>query len=232
MSDIRLVCGDCLQVMTMLEDHSIDAVITDPPYLIGSIGGRGFAGTKLYNSGVLDDMISLRPTEFLDIVRPKMRTMNLVACCSRDQLAIYAAWSVAHSYTFDVHVWHKTDAPPFINGCFKSDLEYIVLIYEPGRTFINGKPQAEYSKLYQSATNKKANKYGHPTTKPLELICKYVDILTKSGETVLDPFMGSGTTALACMPGRSFIGIEIDATYYATSERRVAAAQAQLRMPL
>jgi site-specific DNA-methyltransferase (adenine-specific) len=68
----------------------------------------------------------------------------------------------------------------------------------------------------------------HPSPKPLELYKWIVHQTTRPGQTILDPFMGSGTTGVACVQtGRNFIGIEIDPKYYAIAERRIRAAQAQ-----
>ncbi len=74
---------------------------------------------------------------------------------------------------------------------------------------------------------------GHPTTKPTPLMERLLERVTEPGMTVLDPFMGSGTTGVACVrTGRNFIGIEIDPTYFAIAERRIAEAQAQLALPM
>jgi DNA modification methylase len=62
----------------------------------------------------------------------------------------------------------------------------------------------------------------HPTVKPIDLMTRLVELLTKSGDTVLDPFMGSGTTGLACQE-RNFIGMEIFADYYQLAKDRIAA---------
>lgn len=73
----------------------------------------------------------------------------------------------------------------------------------------------------------------HPTEKPEQLMRWVIQNYTPEGATVLDPFMGSGTTGVACVQtGRNFIGIEIDAGYFAIAERRIAEAQAQMRLPL
>ena len=70
---------------------------------------------------------------------------------------------------------------------------------------------------------------GHPCVKPLKTWTKLIANNTLPGQKVLDPFMGSGTTGVACvMEGRSFIGIELDAKYYAIAERRIANAQPPL----
>ncbi len=70
---------------------------------------------------------------------------------------------------------------------------------------------------------------GHPTPKPLRLMKMLIDRITQPGATILDPFMGSGTTGVACIEtGRNFIGIEKDAGYFAVAEQRLADAAAKL----
>lgn len=69
---------------------------------------------------------------------------------------------------------------------------------------------------------------GHPTTKPTRLMIKLVERMSLKGDTILDPFMGSGTTGVACVQtGRNFIGIEIDEGYFKIAQRRIAEAQLQ-----
>ena len=76
-------------------------------------------------------------------------------------------------------------------------------------------------------------KNGHPWAKPLYLIKYLVGRFSNPGDLILDPFMGSGTTGVACVQtGRNFIGIEIDPTYFAIAEKRIAQAQLQIRMEI
>ena len=73
---------------------------------------------------------------------------------------------------------------------------------------------------------------GHPTTKPLDLMRRLIVKLTAPSATVFDPFMGSGTTGVACVQtGRNFIGCEIDAGYFEIAQRRIALAQQQPMLP-
>ena len=73
--------------------------------------------------------------------------------------------------------------------------------------------------------------FGHPTPKPLDYMLKLIERITRLGDTILDPFMGSGTTGVACVKtGRNFIGIEIDPDYFAIAEKRIAEAQMQPRL--
>jgi len=70
---------------------------------------------------------------------------------------------------------------------------------------------------------------GHPTIKQVEFMVDLVERLSSEEDTILDPFMGSGTTGVACVEtGRNFIGIEIDADYFAIAQRRIADAQARM----
>lgn len=70
---------------------------------------------------------------------------------------------------------------------------------------------------------------GHPSQKPLRLLMKLVEEYTEKGDLVYDPFMGSGTTGIACMRlGRRFVGVELDERWFEMAERRVGEAAAQL----
>jgi YD repeat-containing protein len=73
----------------------------------------------------------------------------------------------------------------------------------------------------------------HPTQKPVALMARIIELFTQPGDLVVDPYMGSGPTGVAAMRlGRRFAGCEIEPTYFATAERRIAQAAAQLRLPL
>lgn len=115
-------------------------------------------------------------------------------------------------------VWHKTNTVPFANGVFRGDLEFCVHIRESCATF-NGNAK-EKSKIYISPTE--VSKYGHPTEKPLELIKRYIKIGSNENDLVLDPFLGSGTTANACIDlNRRYLGIELNEQYYKIACERV-----------
>lgn len=71
----------------------------------------------------------------------------------------------------------------------------------------------------------------HPNEKPEELMRRIVGTLTMEGDTVLDPFMGSGSTGVACVQlGRSFVGVEMDEAHFATACRRIEEAYKQPRL--
>ena len=77
------------------------------------------------------------------------------------------------------------------------------------------------------------DKPNHPSPKPIDYMRKLIVRISELGDTILDPFMGSGTTGVACVQtGRNFIGIEIDPKYFEIAEKRIAEAQLQIRMEI
>ena len=69
---------------------------------------------------------------------------------------------------------------------------------------------------------KDKKEFGHPTIKPLELVQRHILHCSNEGDIILDPFMGSGTTGVACLnTGRNFIGMEIDDNYFESAEKRI-----------
>lgn len=222
---VELICGDCLEVMKSIPDKSIDAVITDPPYVFKNAhNGGGFAAAReFYHGGKIDFISDFDFTAYADIL---FSAPILVACCSRDLIKDYANEAEKRGYTFDLHVWFKVNAIPFTHNTFKSDLEYIIVAWKGSKKMAK-LPQDEMSKVYQSGI---MNGKQHPTEKPIALMTKYINVFCEAN-TILDPFMGSGTTGVACVQtGRNFIGIEIDEGYFKIAEKRIHDAQQQMRL--
>jgi site-specific DNA-methyltransferase (adenine-specific) len=116
---------------------------------------------------------------------------------------------------FDLHMWHKVNPVPFVNNTWLSDLEYIFLGWKTKR---HAKvPMRLKSKLFQSGID---TENLHPTQKPVQLIEKYIRVL--DCESVIDPFMGSGTTLVAAKNlGRKAIGIEVEEKYCEIAAERL-----------
>ena len=88
---------------------------------------------------------------------------------------------------------------------------------------------SQYTNIFTDLVDGK----NHPHQKPISLIERLILNHTDSGDTILDPFMGSGTTGVACVQtGRNFIGCEIDEGYFKIAEKRINDAQQQMRLPL
>lgn len=115
---------------------------------------------------------------------------------------------------YNLLVWCKSNSTPLGNSPFLSDLEYCLCFYEKGCLFNKGCDLKR--KFYISGTNQSDKKlYEHPTIKPLDLVKRHILLSTNENDIVLDPFIGSGTTAVACKEtGRQYIGFEIDKHYH------------------
>jgi site-specific DNA-methyltransferase (adenine-specific) len=135
-------------------------------------------------------------------------------------------------------VWVKPDSMPRMNGQGPArGFETIVTAWcGPGYKRWNGggkrgtyKTDDQPDPVYECKVNPRDRVKGrHPTEKPLKLMTALVSDFTNPGETILDPFMGSGSTGVACVQlGRRFIGIERDEKHFATARERIAAALAE-----
>ena len=116
--------------------------------------------------------------------------------------------------------WHKEKYVPFANGKHMSDVEFIVYVRGKNAYWNNDLPAKEKSKVLKD--NWRISKKLHPTQKSIEIIEHLLKLHTAESHVVLDPFMGSGTTGVACKNlGRKFIGIELDEEYFKTAENRI-----------
>jgi DNA modification methylase len=218
--DATLWHGDCLEVLPML--GGFDAVVTDPPYAHKHLSGGGFAGArKFYASGEIDFISDFILQDYADTLSGV--SDQFVSFCSRDLVPDWLRFGTERYGNFDLHIWHKTNAIPFTHNTWKSDLEYIVLGWRVKSHQVV--PQHQKSKAWISGLC--TDDY-HPTAKPVGLMAKYCRILTAPAGSVCDPFMGSGTTGVACMQlGRKFTGIEIERKYFDIACERVDNAQRQ-----
>lgn len=122
----------------------------------------------------------------------------------------------------NILTWHKSNPTPLTNDTWLPDTEYCLVFKQKGAPRYNAGYELK-SKWYVSSINKEdKDLYGHPTIKPLELVKRHVLHSTQPNDIVLDCFMGSGTTAVACKEtNRQFIGFEIDKHYYEIAQDRL-----------
>lgn len=202
---IVIINKDCRLVLPHLP--KVDLVLTDPPYIHQHIDGGGFERkARFYAERRLEDISSFDFAAYIDFLAAASDCM--VAFHSRDLIFYYATAANQRGLKYDLHVWHKNNAVPFTANTWKSDIEYISLIWSRKPGWVQ-KQESEHSKVYKS--NLEINRQ-HPAQKPIPLLKKYIEIL--DAQTILDPFMGSGTTGVACKQlGRKFIGIEIEQKY-------------------
>jgi DNA modification methylase len=247
----KIYLGDCYELIKKIPDKSIDCIYTDVPYLYQQGGsgsselGTRTAKKRLELMGITDlpenanfnlelkrarkekceDNNSLEngiDFSIFDEFSRVMKKTNIFIWCSKLQLLdIMNYWITNKKCLFELLVWCKTNPTPTTNNSWLPDIEYCLYFRESGVKLNDG--YFLKSKWFTTPINKNdKDDYGHPTIKPLELVKRHIEHSTKIGDVVLDPFMGSGTTAVACKElNRQYIGFEIDKKFYKIADDRL-----------
>lgn len=183
---------------------------------------------KKFNQS-LKDLVKAGITEGYNIERfgnefiRVMKEINIYLWCNKVQIPDYFTFYVEnHRCKFDILCWHKTNALPTYSNKYLSDTEYL-LYFRKGKGKCFPQSYEDAKTFYLAPINHKDKKeWGHPTIKPLDITEKIIRNSSREGQTILDPFMGPGTTGVACKRlGRKFIGIELDETYFNTAKERI-----------
>ena len=212
---------DCLEGLKKLPDKCVDLVVTDPPYEI-DMGGGGCFGWKTNSFRRKYEPFSYG-FDF-DILKERKRVlkkMNFYVWCNTKQVRKYLDYFEDNGCLTQILVWCKKNCYPACANTYIPEVEYCIFAHEPG-TGPNGSAATKH-RYWVSNTNVSDKKiYGHPTIKPLHIIKNLIINSTNEGDVVLDPFIGSGTTAVAAkMLKRKYIGYEINQTYYETALKRI-----------
>ena len=218
--------GDCLELMKEIPDKSIDLVVTDPPYVIETSGG-GICDdksgiVKQFREHDLDSMKDGFSEGVLDELCRVMKKINIYLWCSQKQLFPLIRYFVEDKKcNFNLITWHKTNPVPACGNKYLTDTEYCLFFREKG-VKIYGEFSTKFT-YYVTPLNQKDKKvYNHPTIKPLDIIQNLVVNSSQGGDIILDPFLGSGTTAVACVnTNRHYIGFELDSQYYDIACKRL-----------
>ena len=222
--DYELWQGDCIELMQQIPDKSIDLILTDPPYEISNHDGghSSLSKRKLSVKSKVDSMsdgfcYDKCFDEFLRICK----TPNILIFCSNKQISKIMSFFENKNLSTTLLVWHKTNPSPLCNGNHLSDLEFVIYVRGKGATFNNDTPFEYKRKIYSSGIIPKSIKV-HPAQKPIELLKRYIELHTKENDVVFDPFMGSGSTGVACAStGRRFVGVELNQEYFDIAKQRI-----------
>jgi len=204
----RVYCGDCLDLMKEIPDKSIDLVLTDPPY--GVKRDKGFEGFEGF--GGFGTPIARRRYESdeWDSERPPKELFELIIKKSKTAI-IFGGNYFADFLPQGKHwiVWDKVNTMPTFGDC------ELIWTNIPRNSVKKVKIQ------YNGLLGKEAERY-HPTQKSLKVITWIIENYSQPGDTILDPFLGSGTTAVACVKtGRNYIGIEKEPKYVEIALKRL-----------
>ena len=211
---------DCLEGLERLADNSVDLICTDPPYCVGTTS-NGIKGSFLDNN--------LIAPFFKQLFRQWQRVLK-----DGGHIYLHTDW---RTYPFlyplinqyfvqrNLIVWQKGDwicAGNWYRFCY----EFIIFATKgnPKRNFSASERDLWKIALSEAYINKRC----HQSQKPIELVKKMILNSSQEGDVVLDCFIGSGTTAEACIKhNRHFVGFEIEEKFFDIANRRIAEAQAK-----
>jgi site-specific DNA-methyltransferase (adenine-specific) len=215
--------GDCLEILPTLP--KVDAIVTDPPYGIN---------TKSDGSGKLSPWGDLCNSafwyaEWMRQCRSRLQLTDgcLWTCLNWRSLVTFQKAAIDANWAIEsLLVWDKCWIGPGGSRGLRPSYELVALLVN-GEFTIDDRGIPDIQRFNWSS--KKPT--GHPAEKPVPLMRFLIDNSTQPGNTVLDPFVGSGTTAIAALEaGRKFIGIEMDPAWYMLACERIENAQRQQRM--
>ena len=228
--------GNSLAILPVLTPASVDAVITDPPYCSGAatLAGKQAAPSTKYQQTSTAKAYPIMHGDAKDQRSFTFWATAWLMECHRiaregSPLLLFTDWRQLPAMTDAVQaadwhwrglvVWHKPSARPML-GEFRRDAEFIIYASK-------GRPKRHHRQCLPGVFKVPviAREKVHLTSKPLSLIMELMRMAPEGG-TVLDPFLGGGTTALAAaQSGRRFIGVEMSEEYAQIAYQRLAALE-------
>lgn len=204
---IKIVLGDSITYLKELKTHSIDICLTDPPY--GIMQSKGFSGAGGF-SGKGKPIPRRQYPDTWDKKRPEKEYFEELLRVAK-KVIIFGGNYFADILPQGTHwiVWDKLNTMPTFGDC--------ELLW----TNIKRKSVKKIVFQWNGVIGKEKERF-HPTQKPVGLIKLLLETYTKEGETIIDPFMGSGSIGVACAElKRNYTGVEIEEKYYEISKSRL-----------
>ena len=211
----KILCGDCLDLMKGIPDKAVDLVMTSPPYNIGKDYG------DFKDSMDWDSFIDWNKQIITEMRRISKHIVYVIGTHNN-----YEYFSRLRPVLEEIKTYKTIIAPRFL---YMNPPEICIWIYPDKPSFgtqhkppmlLNG--QVPYVVPVKVGKNEPLHS-DHPATFPLRLPLSFIEAMTEKGDTVLDPFFGSGTTGAAAKElGRNFIGIELNPKYIEIAQRRLA----------
>lgn len=226
---IMLYNEDCYQFIKRIPDHSIDLILTDPPYNISqySSGNISRNGKRYLNNDIAKwDLVPVEPKKLVyDMKRVLKKDGNIFIFTGYNLLG---KWHEAFDPVFDtfqIFIWHKMNpAPKIYKNGFLNSCELVVCLWNKGHkwNFTTQKQMHNFFETPICSYPERLKDPKHPTQKPVKLLKHLIKIASNENDIVFDPFMGVGSTGCATIElNRKFLGCEIDRTYYQAAARRM-----------
>lgn len=222
---IDLKHGDCLELMKNIPNGSVDLVLTDPPYMIETVGAGIYKQADKQYVKELDGIKDGFDEKVLDEICRVMKKINVYFFCSQKQIVPLIDYFIKKkNCNWNILSWHKSNPVPACGNKYLTDTEFVLFFREKG-VKIYGEYKTKFTYYVTPLNQKDKKQYGHPTIKPVKILQNLIINSTLKNDVVLDCFMGSGSTGVACVnTNRRFIGIELDDKYFDIAKQRIIAA--------
>jgi site-specific DNA-methyltransferase (adenine-specific)/modification methylase len=220
----RIYNEDCLEGMKKIDDGSVDMILCDPPYNISQKNNFNTMGRTGVDFGEWDKGFDLTTWLTLAITKLKSggnivifndwKNMSYIKDCLEDNNCLIK----------EMLIWHKTNPMPrnrdrlYVTSC-----EFAIWATKGKHWTFNRQRETYENTMFTYPIVSNSKRY-HPTQKPIELMQDLLEIHSNQGDIILDPFIGSGTTAEAAInTNRNFIGFELDKNYFDIANERINA---------
>ena len=224
--NVKLYNDDCLNVLKEIDDNSVDLIVSDPPYKTTSRGNSGNSG------GMLQKDINMKGKVFnhnditiKDYASEIYRILKDGSHCyimtnnKNLQDMLNTLTGVGFSFIKFI-IWDKGNK--IMGQFYMSQFEYIIFLRKGSGVKINNCGTSDLLSIPNKKTKDENGKNIHDTEKPVDLMKILIENSSQVGDTVLDPFMGVGSTGVACKElSRNFIGVELDKQYFDIATKRI-----------
>lgn len=217
MNNIQLYNGDCLEVMKDIPDKSIDIAFTSPPYnRKRNDKYSNYNDTKEDYYGFLLKVIELLRTKVKRHIFLNIQTNYY------NKSEVYKLIGTYSDYIQQIFVWEKSNPLPASGNNITNAFEYFIVI---GNKTL--KSNTTYTKNHiTTSVNSETTTKIHKAVMKQEVSDWFIEKFAKTGEVVIDPFMGLGTTGISCKKNNvDFIGIELSENYFNIAKERIEQAQ-------
>lgn len=225
----KIICGDCLEVMKEMPDGCVDLVITSPPY---NRGANNMTPQKYlgFNDALTEEEYYLWTASILSgLLRvTRKHIFYVIQMLAANKLTILKILNDFQGNFKDMIIWNKSQVPPAIEpGVMNSKFEFILIFSNQRphlRKFDDGNFRGNFNNVIEGrSASDNLSARQHKATFPNYLVETIIKNFSTAGDIILDPMIGSGTTAESCrVSGRNFIGIEVNPDYCKIAEERLA----------
>ena len=227
----ELLHGDCLIGMKQMPDNSIDLIVTDPPYKTTSRGNAGNSGgmlqKKINMKGQVFKHNNISPKDYIpEFYRVLKDGSHFYIMTNHVNLQEMLNVCTENGFKFIKSlIWNKGNK--IMGQFYMSQFEYILFFRKGTGRKINHCGTADILNVPNKKTKGEDGKNLHDTEKPIELMQILIENSSQENDIILEPFMGAGSTALACKESnRQFIGFELDKQYFDIANKRINNKQA------